>query len=126
MEKIYRVQHKKDGRGPYRPGFTFQWLDTNRDDYERPPHFMEFGHDFLDRIPFRFSAGSGFRDLEQLKKWFSNSELNKLKDFGFKVVKLKVNRIIEESDKQLFFVSSRHMIDCIAETIKIERGYDIE
>lgn len=121
MEKIYRVQHKKDGRGPYRPCFTVKWIDDDRGESDRPPHWMEFG-DFLGRIPLRFSAGSGFKDLDQLREWFSDRELSKLKELGFIIVKLKVNSIIEESDKQLVFASSKHLTDCIVEIINIRGG----
>lgn len=101
METIYRVQDKH-GRGPWKPGFSHKWVE-DRDDHDNLiPWYHEFGPAHLKILDGEHS-GSGCRTIEQLKRWFTKSEYLKLKKYGYKAVKMKVNRIIAESDIQLLF-----------------------
>lgn len=110
METIYRVQHEKDGRGPYRPGLTWQWQEE--DGPAHPPIQLEFD------VPSAWSqaltgqaVGCGFRTLEQLHRWFSPMELAKLTALGFRVVKLEVDRVLAESENQLIFCRSKPLAE---------------
>jgi hypothetical protein len=51
---VYRIQDKK-GRGPYRPGFSSQWVE-DRDDHDNLfPWYQEFGpiHQIKNTMRFR-------------------------------------------------------------------------
>lgn len=101
METIYRVQDKA-GRGPWKPGFSHKWVE-DRDDHDNlVPWYFEFGpvHKIL---LVGEASGSGCRTVEQLRRWFTESEYQKLVKYGYRAVKMKVNRVIAESDIQLFF-----------------------
>jgi len=39
---VYRVQDK-EGRGPWRPGFSQIWVETRLDHMFLPPWYVEFG-----------------------------------------------------------------------------------
>lgn len=99
--KIYRVEDKYH-RGPYQPGISLKWMDKTP--YHCKETFMaEFGTEFLhDRQPGEMFF-CGFTSLDQLRSWFSLSELKKLKKLGFHVVKLTAHRIIHTSENQTVF-----------------------
>lgn len=101
METIFRVQDK-NGRGPWKPGFSHKWVE-DRDDHDNLlPWYIEFGR--VDQeLLIGESSGSGCRTVDQLKRWFTESEYRKLKKLGYRAVKMSVNRVIAESDIQLFF-----------------------
>lgn len=105
---IYRIQDN-EGRGPYKPVVTLQWLDADRDDtYENdhPPFFYEFGLGVLALIPNGFYAGCGFSTLDKLYAWFSTTELERLFKMGYCIVSMEVDQVIRESSKQLLFARS--------------------
>jgi hypothetical protein len=103
MTQIYRVQDS-EGRGPYRPGKSYRW--TDEDHYRNPPFYVEFGWT-VGSIAKRWHAGEvggcGFRSIEALKHWFSDSERSKLDALGYSIVSMKADRIIAESRNQLVF-----------------------
>lgn len=102
MPKIYRIQDK-DGRGPWKPGFSHKWVVDRQDHYNLPPWPVEFGFGILEeRLPEE-SLGCGCRTLRQLRRWITRNEYKKLRKFGYKCVALKVDRIIAESDIQCVF-----------------------
>lgn len=107
MQAIYRVQNKK-GRGPYIPGFSDMWSDPDRQDLtERPAFYTEFKSKQIRLLHEArrkgLYVGCGFRTLEQLRRWFSDAELTRLKLFGFRPVKINVDHVLAESDRQLVF-----------------------
>lgn len=100
---IYRVQDK-DGRGPFKPGFTKRWTDYNGP--LTPPTFLEqFGPVHRNALPGEH-VGCGCRSLQQLRLWFTPKEMKWLLKHGYQIVKLDVVRILAESDSQLVF--ARH------------------
>ena len=102
MTKVYRVQDK-EGRGPYRPGFSAKWRDPNSSNEDKPPFFVEFGWDVVGRVPSGHHAGCAFRTMGQLRSWFSPTELERLRWLGYSVVEIEVDRVLAESQKQLVF-----------------------
>lgn len=105
---VYRIQDK-DGRGPYKPGWSHEWQEMRCliDGWEKPTFMDEFPG-ILDRINHYFDTigghfGCGFRTMEQLNNWFTPAEIEKLKRFGYSIVKISVNEILAESDNQLVF-----------------------
>lgn len=97
---ILRVQDRA-GRGPFKPGLSGQWTDPERD--WRPPTWMEeFGWDARDRAPRGWHLGSAVRTFQQLGYWFSPSELGRLSAMGYRVVRVRADRVIGESEYQMF------------------------
>ena len=101
MRTIFRVQDK-DGRGPWKPGFSQTWVEDRPDHDNLPPWTVEFG-----RIDRQFivgpAYGSGCLTLEQLQRWFTESEYKKLLACGYRAVKMEVDRVLAESDIQCVF-----------------------
>ncbi len=102
MIKLIRIQDK-DGRGPYRPGFSQVWSDPEGPFL--PPIFVEFGWDIFKSLENRH-GGCAFRSMDQLKKWFSRFEIERLLRLGFKIVEMEVDEIIAESENQIVFARS--------------------
>jgi len=101
MATIYRIQDK-EGRGPFRPGFSHQWIDEDRAEW--PETYMhQFGADILKNIPEQRHAGCGFFSVDQLKKWFTPVELDRLLLLGYSAVKLDSSTVIARSKEQLVF-----------------------
>jgi len=96
---VYRVQ-AIDGRGPWRPGFSHVWVD----DIAKPPAWIE---EFNVRAVLRAAngdvTGCACRSLDQLRRWFTQDELNRLRVLGYFVVRLEVDRILAESKHQVVF-----------------------
>ncbi len=103
---IYRVQGH-DGRGPYKPGFSESWVDEDRDGSEHPPFFEEMGWEILQKAPQGYAIGCAFRSLEALRRWFSETELSRLRAYGYAVVTMEADIILGESERQLVFARRR-------------------
>lgn len=101
MDTVYRIQDK-DGRGPFKPGFSHVWVENRPDLANLPAWFEEFGR--VDKLLCTYeTAGAGCKTLAQLKRWFTKKEYKKLKKYGYKAVEMNVDRIIAESKVQCFF-----------------------
>ena len=98
---VYRIQDA-EGRGPYRPGFSHRWTDPDATTANRQPIFFEFPNLDLSRIsPGR--SGCAFRTLDQLLRWFTPFERQKLAALGYSVVSMEADEILAESEHQLVF-----------------------
>ena len=101
MTTIYRVQDK-DGRGPWKPGFSRFWVE-DRDDHDNlVPWYVEFG-DVHRRAIVGMHMGCGCRSLEQLRRWFTATEYATLQLAGYQAVQMAADRILAESDIQCVF-----------------------
>ena len=102
METVYRVQDK-NGRGPFKPGFTTIWLDDEKDRWLESS-IQEFGAAVITNHggPGRH-LGCACRSIEDLERWFSRAERKRLKKFGYNLVSMEVNEILAESKNQLVF-----------------------
>lgn len=98
---VYRIQDK-NGRGPWKPGFSHLWVEDRPDHENLPPWFFEFGPVHLKAFTWEH-LGSGCRTVEQLQRWFTESEYRKLLTWGYQAVKIEVGRVLAESDRQVFF-----------------------
>lgn len=122
MKKIiFRVEHKKNKNkkiknkkiyaGPYgRSGVvsSYDWAEEDHENSELRPIPDEdqvllknlqkagFEHNWRDQLI------CGFTTLEQLKLWFTNSELNTLQKLGFVIVQYYCDIIIEGRTQSLF------------------------
>jgi hypothetical protein len=101
---IYRVQGI-DGRGPWRPGFSRLWI-TDGDRPLPPPWHEEFDAASVIRAARGDVMGCGCRSLEQLREWFMQEELTRLRSLGYFVVRMQVDRVLAESSNQVVF--ARH------------------
>jgi hypothetical protein len=106
--KILRVQDS-DGRGPWRPGFSRLWVRDRADHDNLIPWPTEFGMGIIprDTWPFGRHFGCGCRTIEQLQRWFTVEEYATLTRYGYQAVRLDVDRVIAESERQLVFQRSR-------------------
>lgn len=100
MITIYRVQDR-EGRGPWRPGFSHLWVEARADHENLISWPVQFGFAIVHRA--RWHLGCGCRTPDQLRRWFTSSEYATLKDFGFRAVAMQADQIIAESDIQLVF-----------------------
>ena len=100
-EAVYRIQDK-DGRGPWKPGFSRRWVEDRPDHDNLPPWYVEFGP-VHHRVLYGEEMGSGCKTLEQLRRWFTPSEYKTLKMHGYRAVRLEVGRILAESGIQCVF-----------------------
>ena len=92
----------KDGRGPWKPGFSRFWVE-DRDDHDNlVPWYVEFG-DVHRRAIVGMHMGCGCRSLEQLRRWFTATEYATLQLAGYQAVQMAADRILAESDIQCVF-----------------------
>lgn len=106
MSAVFRVQHKIDGRGPFRPGFTLQWSDDDGSALrsDKPPWMVEFGSDAIDRLGrARERFGSGCDSVDQITGWFSPAERFRLAELDYHLVRLTDVRILARSANQVLF-----------------------
>lgn len=101
---VYRVQDVF-GRGPYRPGFSTRWRNP---EFDNPPSFLVQFPDILPVMHIRHAMigghfGCGFRTMHQLHKWFLQSEIDTLLEFGYFMVEIPADDIMIESENQLVF-----------------------
>ena len=95
---IYRIQDKF-GRGPFKPGINQKWIKEKRSNADFPPFYIEFTD-----LPFLPGMGCGCKDIETLRKWFSEDEYLALRNLGYEAVKLKVDKIMANGKNQCVFV----------------------
>lgn len=98
--KIIRVQDQ-NGRGPYKPGFSKFWKDKGKP--ELPSMMHEFGTDWILNLSPYYQHGCGFTSMDQLRRWFSPSELTRLKELGYNIVEMEVDKILQSSYNQVVF-----------------------
>jgi hypothetical protein len=98
---VYRIQDI-EGRGPWRPGFSHTWVEGREDHNNLIPWIVEFGRVDKKLLAGEF-AGSGCKTLIQLRRWFTLAEYETLLYYKYKCVLMGVDRVIAESDIQLFF-----------------------
>lgn len=106
---IYRVQDR-DGRGPFRPGFSHKWVQDREDHDNLVPWFVQFPNIFSKSI-LGMHLGCGCKTISQLRRWFAQAEYDKLKLFGYTCVSLEVETILDESDIQCVFQRAKPMSD---------------
>jgi hypothetical protein len=98
---VFRVQDQ-EGRGPFKPGFSLQWIDKNRDQHQQDI-ISEFGWRCLKDVPKGMHSGCGFFSMGQLLKWFTDVELERLYLMEYRIVRLTGCTVIRRSANQLIF-----------------------
>lgn len=106
---VYRVQDR-DGRGPWKPGFSRHWVE-DRDDLDHlPPWTHELPNALQKRI-VGMHLGCGCQTLEQLRRWFTPGEYATLRRHGYLAVKMKVGRILAASRTQCVFERAKPLYE---------------
>ena len=100
-EIIYRVQDAQ-GRGPWKPGFSAQWVEDRPDHDNLAPWYEEF-ENVLHRRTKGLVVGCGCKTKDQLKRWFTPGEYKTLTGKGYESVAMFVDEILAESDTQCVF-----------------------
>lgn len=107
---VYRIQDA-EGRGPFRPGFSVQWLDAT-EHCAFPSWIEEFGWCIPDDLRAQgWHFGSACRTIEGVKKWFSRTERHRLARLGYALVAIKPDRVLAESERQLVIARQRPLTD---------------
>ena len=105
---LYRIQDAQ-GRGPWRPGFSTQWVDETRDFSLCPPMMHEFPNwrRAVDRGAARglVHFGCCVRGVAGLHRWFAPSEIAKLRGFGYRLVDASALTVLVESPAQIIGAS---------------------
>lgn len=99
---IYRVQDK-EGRGPFRPGFTKHWIDAESEQHWQQDVISAFGLAWRDEIPRGWSCGCACLTLEGVGKWFLPVERKRLAEFGYSLVRMDADRMIRSNADQVIF-----------------------
>ena len=104
---LYRVQDR-EGRGPWRPGFSIEWLDE-ASDRPLPVPITNEVPDFhrIVRVAHEdgLHIGCAVRGRDGVFKWFLASELTRLKELGFRLVCCNRCKILAETPTQLLIGS---------------------
>jgi len=101
---VYRVQDR-EGRGPWRPGFSQFWVIDRFDHANLRPWMDDFGDEVVDAVKASRSLriGCGCATIDQLQRWFTHDEYATLKWFGYSAVMIVADRIVAQNDRQLVF-----------------------
>lgn len=96
-QKIYRVQDK-NGRGPWQPNFSHVWIEMREDHDNLISMYNEFHcTQLFFEFPFLIS---GCLTVDQLKRWFTESEYRTLLRYGYKAVEVPEVKILASSSIQ--------------------------
>lgn len=99
---VYRVQDR-EGRGPWRPGFSDSWVEDRADLALLIPWTTEFGMGILDHATPGFAVGCGCTSLDALRRWFTPTEYATLRAVGYECVRIAGCRVLASSDIQCVF-----------------------
>lgn len=102
---VYRVQDH-EGRGPFKPGQSHLWADDTGAP-QLPPIFEEFPnainkmHAIIDK--HGGAVGCACRSIEQVMRWFTQTERERLTARGYHLVSISADKILAESPNQVVF-----------------------
>jgi len=105
---VYRIQDK-EGRGPYRLGFSHRWVDESRAETGRPSVMEEFGWDFASKARPEHFVGCAFRTIDQLKRYFTGLEIHRLYSLGYAITQMEADEILHESESQLVIARKKRL-----------------
>jgi len=108
-ELLLRIQDE-NGRGPWKPGFSHNWVDDSRR-FDLPPLQEDFGLDFKPIVEAAFQRGlhigTAVRGPERFNQWFTPSERLKLAMFGYRIVDASSCEILGETNWQALIGSAQ-------------------
>lgn len=103
--KIFRIQDQY-GRGPFKPGFTKNWLIYSKKKDELLPWYHGKNIEEIKSIlPENNLFGTGCRSINCLRKWFTKKEYKKLVGYGYSSVYIEISddEILVEDKNQILF-----------------------
>lgn len=99
-----------NGRGPWKPGFSNQWVDEARR-FDLPALQEDFGIDFQPMVDAAFRRGlhlgTAVRGFDRFNQWFTNNERVKLALFGYRIVDASECEVLGETNWQVVIGSAR-------------------
>lgn len=100
---LYRIQDAQ-GRGPWRPGFSVQWIDPEKDDSLCQPMMVDFPQwrKIMAHAQSRglMHFGMAVRGIRGLHRWFTPDEIQRLRGFGYRLVIADSAEVIAETTSQ--------------------------
>jgi hypothetical protein len=100
MARVYRIQDR-EGRGPWRPGFSRRWIEASSERPLPPALMDEFPGLHAAFLP-PYHYGCAVLSLNQLVcDWLLPIELDRLLRMGFAIVEIDDAEIIAESPNQV-------------------------
>jgi len=97
MATIYRIQDK-DGRGPFKPDFSKNWVRDRPDYVNLKPMY---NHDI--KLEDGLHHGIGCLTAKELKRWFTEKEYEILRTYGYCCKKIQGVKIIKRDKVQVLF-----------------------
>ena len=108
---VFRVQDR-DGRGPWRPGFSTRWIDEDAPVGRLSETVMDLlPIDTLRTLPRDRHYGCGCRSRDAVLDWFTATERTRLQQFGYRLVVMRADEVLAESPYQVFFARRRPLAD---------------
>lgn len=95
--KLYRIQDK-DGRGPFKPGFSHIWIRFRKDSENLKPLIAPE----IARIDGEHHA-IGCKSIEMLRRWFTKKEYRTLRRHGYQAVIIRDAKVLKEDETQSLF-----------------------
>lgn len=99
-----------NGRGPWKPGFSEQWVDNTRR-FDLPSLQEDFGVDFRPMVDAAFKRGlhlgTAVKGVEKFNQWFTASERVKLAMFGYRIVDASQCEVLGETNWQVVIGSQQ-------------------
>jgi len=106
MPRVYRIEHKEDGYGPYywNDRNEYWWSEDEHDSLERTPHPDDDGLYYINTVHPSYEYVYGFKSVKQLCEWFTKFERYCLFSSGYQVKCYNVDdSLIHYGDHQLKF-----------------------
>jgi hypothetical protein len=108
---VVRVQ-AADGRGPWRPGWSHNWVDGDAPAGRLTETLMDLMPvEELRALPRSLHYASACRTLDALLEWFTPVERERLERFQYYPVRLCVDAVLAESAWQMFVGRRRPFAD---------------
>jgi hypothetical protein len=126
-ELILRVQDK-DGRGPWKPGFSHTWIDLDRPEERMPPSIFteveDLGAEIARWHRRGYHIGCAVEGMTGLRKWFSLRELTTLRSMGYHVYDFTKTEKVISTPTQVVIASRVAFRKFPKVTFDIDAAYD--
>lgn len=108
MSVVFRVQDH-EGRGPFRPRISQQWIDESAPTPMFPTWMEEFGWNVFERSGGKPGEhfGSACVSISDLCRWFNERERRALGGLGFSIASFSDARILATSPHQVVVARAR-------------------
>lgn len=116
MNLVCRIQDR-EGRGPYRPGFSRVWSERQ----DGPASVFVAFPGILAKVRQVIDAkggavGCAFRTIKQASNWFSPSEVLTLAKLGYSLCWVIPDEVLAENEDQLVIWTAQPLADSVIAT----------